>query len=327
MTFVELKKTIERNKSFILSTHVNPDADAIGSELAFYYLLTELNKEVRVINHNETPYNLKFLDFDSVIEKYNSEIHDPVIAEADTYIILDLSTPNRIVSMEKSLLNFTKTKICIDHHENPDPFFVNFVGGTSYSATGEIIYDFIKKSKIIELNYKIAYQLYAAIMTDTGSFRFDRTTPKIHILIAELLTLGVDPSEVYDKIYDQSNLAKIKLLGEALTTLKLTKSKKIAYMTISNESLKRLGAVEDDIDGFVNYCLSIKGVLVGILFFELKDGFKMSMRSKGKIPVNKLANEFDGGGHRNAAGARLFKVKMKDYIKPVLERAEFYLNQ
>ena len=98
-------------------------------------------------------------------------------------------------------------------------------------------------------------------------------------------------------------------------------------MTISNESFERLGAVEDDVDGFVNYCLSIKGVLVGILFFELKDGFKMSIRSKGKIPVNKLANEFDGGGHRNAAGSRLFNVKMKDYIKPVLERAEFYLNQ
>jgi phosphoesterase RecJ-like protein len=98
-------------------------------------------------------------------------------------------------------------------------------------------------------------------------------------------------------------------------------------MTISNESLQRLGAVEDDVDGFVNYCLSIKGVLVGILFFELKDGFKMSMRSKGKIPVNKLANEFDGGGHRNAAGSRLFNAIMKDYIKPVLERAEFYLNQ
>ncbi|MFA7289641.1 MAG: bifunctional oligoribonuclease/PAP phosphatase NrnA [Melioribacteraceae bacterium] len=327
MTFVELKKIIQRYQKFIITTHVNPDADAIGSELSFYYLLIELHKDVRIINHNITPYNLKFLDSDSVIEKYNHEIHDSIIEEADVYVVLDLSAPNRIVSMEKSLLNFDKTKICIDHHENPDPFFKHVVGDTSYSATGEIIYDFIIKSEIVKLNHKIAYQIYAAIMTDTGSFRFDKTSSKIHRIIADLLSHNVNPTEIYDKIYDQSNFAKIKLLGEALTTLKLTKSKKIAYMTISSESLKRLGAVEDDVDGFVNYCLSIKGVVIGILFFELKDGFKMSIRSKGTIPVNKLANEFEGGGHRNAAGSRLFNVKMKNYIKPVLERAEFYLNQ
>ena len=198
---------------------------------------------------------------------------------------------------------------------------------SEYSATGEVIYDFIDQTKIIELNKRIADLLYAAIMTDTGSFRFDRTTSKIHLIAARLLECGVNPTEMYDKIFDQFKFGRLKLLGEALSTLQIDSTQKIAAMTITRESLAKNNATEADIDGFVNYCLSIQNVLVGILFYELKDGIKISFRSKGSIPVNKLANDFGGGGHINASGVRLYNTSIDDMMEKVISAAQKYITE
>ncbi|GAB4290072.1 MAG: bifunctional oligoribonuclease/PAP phosphatase NrnA [Ignavibacteriaceae bacterium] len=321
-----LKDIFFNNSSFLLTTHVNPDADAIGSELAVYQILKSLGKRAVILNHSETPYNLKFLDTDNVIRKFNEDEHSLYFNESDVFIALDFNRSDRLVSMETLFNKSDKLKVVIDHHLDEDIKANYKFIDTRYSATGEIIYDFIKQTNIIKPDYKIALPIYAAIMTDTGSFRFERTTSRLHRFVAELLELGVNPSEIYDQIYDQSNFSRIRLLGEALTSLQLTgNGKSIAYMVVKQEQFKRLGAFESDTDNFVNFCLSVKGVKIGLLFIELKDGFKVSFRSKGNIPVNKIAQEFGGGGHLNAAGARFRNEKLDQHIGKILSFAEKYI--
>jgi phosphoesterase RecJ-like protein len=326
--FKKLNKIVAGNNSFLLSTHVNPDADAIGSEIAFYKLLKSLKKDVLIINHSITPYNLEFLDDEKVIQKYNKEKHRGVLNSADVLVGLDFNRSDRLASMREDFLKSTKTKIIIDHHQDTEDFIEYSFVDDKYSATGHIIYDFIKRTSVTELTYPIAFPLYAAIMTDTGSFRFERTTPEIHLIAAELLKIGVNPTDVFDKIYDQSRFSKIKLLGKALESLKLYGDiKEISYMILRQEDFKSLGARESDTDGFVNFSLSIEGVKIGLMFIELNEGFKVSLRSKGNIKVNKLAAEFGGGGHTNASGLRIFEKEMDDFIPKILTKSVEYLER
>ncbi|MFA7420192.1 MAG: bifunctional oligoribonuclease/PAP phosphatase NrnA [Melioribacteraceae bacterium] len=325
-TYLELKKIIDENKSFLLMTHVNPDADALGSELAFYSVIKKLGKQVRIVNHSATPYNLEFLDEENVVEKFDAETHAKVFDETDVCVILDLNNAARVVKMEAPLRAFKGIKVCIDHHQDPENIFDLYVGGTDFSATGEVLFKFIKETKIVELDRFIANQLYVAIMTDTGSFRFERTTPEVHQIIAELVSYGVNPPAVYDKVYNQFNFGRVKLLGETLSSIKMDSTKQIAYMIVTKEMLDNNGTSEADVDGFVNYCLSISGVEIGILFYELNDGIKISFRSKGEIPVSKLAAEFNGGGHRNASGSRLYNVTIDSVKENVINAAQKYLN-
>ncbi len=324
--FEKLKNIIEQNNSFLITTHVNPDADALGSELVLAYVLEKLNKKFHIINHSSTPYNLKFLDTKNLIQKFDESIHSSIFEEVDVLFALDFNQSNRIVKMEKGYINSGKIKVCIDHHEDDADFTGYCFTNKNYSATSEILYDFIKSTDIVELDYEIALPMYAAIVTDTGSFRFDKTTPKTFRIAAELVELGVEPNYVMDSIYDQGHFSKIRLLGEALSAIQLNDSCEISYMTITQDMLKKTGANEADVDGFVNYCLSIEKVKIGILFYELKSGIKISFRSKGDIPVNKLAADFGGGGHFNASGARLYDAKLVDYIDKVLTKTKEYLK-
>lgn len=325
--FNKLKQIIQENNSFLLTTHVNPDADAIGSEIAMYFVLKELGKKVFIINHSPMPYNLEFLDTDKVIEQYDEQKHQHVFDEVDVLVALDFNRSSRIVSMQSAFDKSGKLKICIDHHQDSENFVDYFFTDVMYSATGHILYDFIVKTGIVALKYETAFPLYAAIVTDTGSFRFERTTPELHYIAADLLKQGVVPGDVLDKLYDQSKFSKIKLTGAALDSMQLYgDDKKIAYMVLKQDTFKKLGAMESDTENFVNYTLSVEGVVLGLLFLELKDGFKVSFRSKGTIPTNKLAGEFGGGGHINASGARINNAKLEDYIPKILSKSEEYLK-
>lgn len=327
VNFQKLKNIILSNNSFLITTHVNPDADAIGSEVAFYQLIKSLGKKSYIINHSETPYNLRFLDVDNVIKQFNLDDHADLFNQVDVLVALDFNRSDRTVSMKKNFEQSKAIKICIDHHQDPEKFVDYEFIDTDYSATGEIIFNLITETKIVPLTKQIAEPIYAAIMTDTGSFRFERTTAKLHRKVATLLDAGVNPTEIYDKIYDQSKFSKIKLLGRALESIQLIADGKIAYMKITQNDFEEFGAIESDTENFVNYNLSIENVVLGLLFIELKNGFKVSFRSKGNIPVNKLASEFGGGGHTNAAGARFFDHKMTDeMINSILVKAVNYVK-
>jgi bifunctional oligoribonuclease and PAP phosphatase NrnA len=325
MDFNILKKIVKENNNFLLTTHVNPDADAIGSEIAFYNILKRLGKNISIINHSVTPSNLTFLDKGNNIIKFDSKTCQQYFDNADVIIALDFNRSNRLVSMEQSFVESNKIKVCIDHHQDAEQIFNYYFYSDEYAATGQIIYDFIKQTKIVELDYELAFPIYAAIMTDTGSFRFERTTPQLHRIAAELLECGFNPEDVYDKIYDQSKLSKLRLLGKTLETLKLAGANKIGYMFITQDTFKELNVIESDTDGFVNYSLSVENIILGILFIELKNGFKVSFRSKGNLPVNQLAAQFGGGGHTNASGARFLNSRMNEEMQNIILESEKFL--
>ena len=323
--FKKLKDIVLNNSSFLLTTHVNPDADAVGSEVAFYYILKKLGKKAFIINHSSTPYNLEFFNKENIVQRFDEEVHKNIFKEVDVLVALDFNRADRTVRMENGFRESKKIKICIDHHQDPENFVDQLFIDTEYSSTGHIIFDFIKKTNIVDLDYEIAEPVYAAIMTDTGSFRFDRTTSEVHKIIAELLDIGVNPEQVYDKLYDQSKFSKIKLLGRALESIQLEADDKIGYMILTQKDFNDFNAIESDTENFVNYNLSIENVVVGILFIELNNGFKVSFRSKGDINVGKLASEFGGGGHNNASGARFFTNNMQEMIPVILSKAKRYL--
>jgi phosphoesterase RecJ-like protein len=324
--FKKLADIIKSNQSFLITTHVNPDADAIGSEIAFHKLLSVLGKKSQIINHSSTPYNIKFLDTDNVIEKYDEALHKTLFNSYDVLVALDFNRSDRMVSMQKGFSESRQLKICIDHHQDPEDFVDFLFIDNEYAATGHILYDFIKSTGIVKINKEIAAPLYAAIMTDTGSFRFERTTADLHRLVAELLDTGINPTEIYNQLYDESKLSKIKLLGRCLNSLQLIANNSIGYMILTQNDFSEFDALESDTENFVNFILSIEGVTLGMLFIELKNGFKVSFRSKGNLPVNKLAGLFGGGGHTNAAGARFKDSEMTGMIPKILKEAENFFN-
>lgn len=326
----EIKKILDKissSNNFIITSHVNPDGDAIGSELALARYIKSLGKNVAIINHSPTPSYLQFLlNSDDEILDFEATTHSQVIAEADIIFTLDLSQLHRTKSLEEPVRKSNATVICIDHHEFPENYANLNLIDTMSSSTGELIYMLLKTSGT-KINLEIALPIYTAIMTDTGSFKYERTTANLHRIIAELLDTGVVPIKVHQEIYEQGSANRIKLLGRAFNSLTVTGNGKLAYMQITLKDLKETNTSEEDVEGFVNNTLTIKDVEVGLFFFELQNGFKISFRSSIDVPVNKLARKFNGGGHFFAAGARLEKKDMQKTIPTVIETALEHIKQ
>ncbi len=322
----QIHRIILENEKFVITSHVNPDGDAIGSELALARYIFSLGKKVRIINHSHTPeYLLFMLDEDEVFE-YNSFDHDKEIAEADVIFLLDLNQWNRTGSLSESLQRSAAKVVCIDHHEYPDEISDILFIDTTKASTGELIYDLLVDARI-KISYELALPIYVAILTDTGSFRFDRTTPDVHRIIAELLETGINPKAVYHKIYEQGTSGRIQLLGKALNSLQLCCNDKVSYMVITKTNLTETGTTDEDVEGFVNYCLTIKGVEVGLFFYEKEEEIKVSFRSAEKVPVNKFAAHFGGGGHFHAAGASFIMTDIEIVKQTVLDQAKIFIEK
>ncbi len=327
LDFTKILQIIQKYNSFLITTHLNPDADAIGSELALHDYLRILGKKVSVINADATPYTLEFLDRDRIIETYDNKKHREKINSFDVLFALDFNQLKRIGVMENVFRQSNALKICIDHHEEPENFTEYLFVDISYASTGEIIFDLLKSDNSFQLDLPIAEAIYAAIITDTGSFRFERTSPKTHLTAAELISAGVNPKTIYEKIYDQGSLNRLKLLASALKSINCNSDQSICYMRITLDDLRQNNCGEADLEGFVNYCLSVKGTKIGMLFQELEDTVKVSLRSSGNFPVNKIANQFNGGGHFNAAGIRIKGRNLDEAIEMILSAAQSYLNK
>ncbi len=318
---------IKSKNNFIITTHVNPDGDAIGSELALARHLQALGKNATIINHSPTPNYLMFMlnSNDNILE-FDEELHLGLIENADVIFTLDISQLSRTKSLESFIRKSNAEKIIIDHHPAPEDYAKITLVETTSSSTGELVYYLLKQAEA-EITLDIAIPLYVAIMTDTGSFKYERTTAELHRIIAELLDAGVVPIKVHQAIYDQGSANRIQLLGRAFNSLVIAGDGKLAYMKITLKDLEETSSNEEDVEGFVSYTLSIKGVEVGLFFFELKNGFKISFRSATTVPVNKLAGEFNGGGHFFAAGARLEDKNMEDTLPKVIETSIKYIHE
>ena len=320
-----IRRLIEQHTSFVLTTHVNPDGDGLGSELAMAHLLRKLGKKVHIINDSTTPGNYGWLDAGNEIVHFLPGRDQTSILEADVIFILDTNQPERLRSMEWAVLRSKAKKIVIDHHLEAHPFADHYLIDVDATSTGEIVYKVIRAIDGKLFDRDIARSLYTAIMTDTGSFRYPRTDPETHRIVSHLVDCGADPTEIFASVYEDWSLGRMRLLGEMLDSMKSTYDGKLAYVVCTKEMFQRTGTSEVETDNFTTYPMSVRGVVVGILFNELKDSIKISFRSKGSIPINELAKEFGGNGHLNAAGALLHDVKLDETVKLIVERARKYL--
>jgi bifunctional oligoribonuclease and PAP phosphatase NrnA len=317
---------IQNARRIVLTTHVNPDGDGLGSEVALAEWLRERGKDVSIINHSPTPAVYLWLDPQHHIQTYNAARDAAVIAAADLILVVDTNHPDRLRSMREAVQASGATKVCIDHHLDPSPFMHYAIIDDDATSTGEIIFRLMMRLNGPDLSPAVARALYCAIMTDTGSFRYPRVDPDVFRICAHLIERGADPVEIYANIYERWTHGRIHLLGEMLAGLKTEYDGRLAHVTITREMLSRTGTTEEDTDNFTTYPMSVDGVVVAILFLELQRGLKISFRSKGEIPINELAKEFGGNGHKNAAGARVQDGTLDAVKATVIRSAATYLQ-
>ena len=314
---------LDRYQHFALSTHINPDGDAIGSELSLYLFLTGLGKSVRMFNTDAVPVNYRFLPFWDSIE----DIHSVGTYRPEVLIVLDASTLERIgKTLSKTLLP-GHTLVNIDHHTTAEAFGdINLIE-PSASSTSEIVYTLIKHHQT-PISKACALCLYTGLMFDTGCFRYSNATAETHRIAAELIEVGeFAPDEVYRHVYEHIPVSKIRLLSEILRTLQVTDNGKIASVYVTQAMFGKTGTTPEAVEGVVNQIQAIAGVEVALCVCELPDGStKVSLRSQGQVDVSELASEFEGGGHARAAGCRIVMPYLSA-ITTLIHCAERYIAQ
>jgi phosphoesterase RecJ-like protein len=320
---IQILRTHQR---FVLTTHVNPDGDGLGSEFALASWLHTMGKDVRIVNCSPTPVVYDFLDPEKSVLCFDPQRDSSLLSSADVIVMLDTNDPSRLRSMQDAYLSSPARKICIDHHLDASSFADDFVIDSEATSTGELVYRLLQQSRDAAITAEIASALYCAIMTDTGSFRYPRVDAETHQIVADLIEHGADPVGIYGEVFERWTNGRIHLLGEALASMDVMYDGQLAHLSITREMLQRTGTLEEDTDNFTVYPMSLKGVRIGILFLELKNGLKVSFRSKGTIPVNELAREFGGNGHLNAAGARISHGTLEHYRALIVSAAKSYLS-
>ena len=319
---------LRSNDRFILTSHLRPDGDALGSEIALAGALRQWGKTVDIINADEAPYNLDWMPGMEHVQQFDGALKQhEAIAEADLIIVLDNNDEERLGRVGSTLRKADAPVLLVDHHTEPEQWFDHMFVRDTASATGELVYELIDGIDPTAINKEVATALYTAIMTDTGSFRYSSVTPRLHRIIADVLDRGgIDPAPIHAQIYDRRSMAGLRLLGRMLNRIRIKFNGQLAYSVVTQRMVDDTGASWDDKKGFVNYVLSIDGVKAAVLFSEVSDGAKMSFRSESDTHVDEWARAFDGGGHRNASGAYVKGDSFDDVILDVISAAPRFID-
>jgi len=284
-----------------LISHIGPDGDAIGSQLALYYWFRQMGKEPLLFNDDPVPDNLKWLSGQEIIRPPTEELLD----QCDGFLFIDGNEPSRFGDMSGYVEETRKPVYLIDHHlDPPEDLYRDMLWDSQASSTAYLVYLLYKETGLEGLTREAAEALYVGILTDTGSFRFDSVTAETHFAIGNIIRHGgIDPSEIYSRVYEDKSLSEYHLLGSVLEGIRLFCGGAVAVMQVTEKLLSENGCSQDDLEGFVNYPLAIRGVIVSLLFYEREGRIKISLRGKSEVDLNKVARKFNGGGHFNAAGA------------------------
>ncbi|WBL24556.1 DHH family phosphoesterase [Zunongwangia sp. HGR-M22] len=307
---LEITAELSRANNIVIVPHKGPDGDAIGSTLALMHFLKEKGHNAKVIAPNEYPIFLKWLpgNDEVIIYEENTADANSIIEDAEIIFTLDFNDLSRCGDMQQALEASKATFIMIDHHQEPATYADYTYSNPKMSSTCEMVYHFIDKLRAKnKITPQIASCLYTGIMTDTGSFRFSSTSATTHRVIADLIDKGAKNSDIHQDVFDTNSESRLQLLGVALNNLKVNRQYRTAYITMSQEELDANNFRKGDTEGFVNYGLSLDGIIFAAIFIENKQEgiIKISFRSKGNFSVNTFARtHFNGGGHNNAAGGR-----------------------
>jgi phosphoesterase RecJ-like protein len=301
-----LADLIERHDRFLVTTHVRPDGDALGSEVGMVGLLRERGKDVRVVNASLTPPRYDFLDAaGTLFEHLGTQVNAADLADREVAVILDLSAWSQLGDMADVVRGFKGPRVVIDHHVSQDDLGAIFFKDTDAEATGTLVVRAIQALGGV-FTTEIATGLLTAIAMDTGWFRHPNTRPETLRTVADLVESGADINRIYRLLFERNTLGRLRLMGETLAGLRTEAAGRIAYATITRADIERTGAIPQDTEDLIDFTVSLAGVEVGLLFMEMiRGGVKLSVRSRGGLDCAGLTGGFGGGGHRAAAGATL----------------------
>ncbi|MFC1539359.1 bifunctional oligoribonuclease/PAP phosphatase NrnA [Candidatus Latescibacterota bacterium] len=327
----EIASVINLSKTIYLSSHINPDGDALGSEIAFRKFLLNIHKKCRIINYSNTPELYNFLDPNNIIESYseNDKIKNPP-GQNDVVIFLDMGNYKRAGKVANFLLHNNSVKIVIDHHQpdmiNADILVIN----PRAAATGSLLYDLFCTIDKSAVDKKVATALLTAVITDTGYFKYRNTTSTTHLIASALLEHGARTSSISKKLNVGIPLPRQVLKGLALSNIRTTECGRISYSYITQQMFEQAGSLREHTEGIIQQIIRIKDTKVAALIIqeplpEEYNHFKVSFRSVGNIPVNIIASLLGGGGHKNAAGANLIGP-LEEVILTITRGAQKMLN-
>lgn len=303
---------------------MNADGDGCGSETALARLLAQRGMDVRIVNPTPWPALFDFLLGDDVRDE--SAKGAGALKDIDLLIVLDISDVKRLGNLTEAVRTLTVPKIVIDHHiASNDPAGAVVLTDVTACATGELVYD-LASVLSLDITPEIAQSLYVAILTDTGGFRFSNTTPRCHAIAGDLLDAGVDPEQMYVRVYASAPPGRLRLLAEVLSTLGVDQSAGLAWLSMNAGTLEKYDVRQEDLDGIVEHARSVAGTRMALFFRDLGYGkVKVSFRSTGEVDVNAFARQFGGGGHAKASGA-LIAGSLDDVRERVIAAAHEFLT-
>lgn len=307
----ELSRLIAGCNRVVITCHIAPDGDAIGSSLALCHILTDLGKEAHVITPDMFAQNLYYLPGarDIVIYTRYEEFARQLISEADLIFCLDYNSIKRVDQLGRYILESKAAKVMIDHHLGPDSFPDLIISHPEESSTSALLFKvFCALGFVPLIDKKIGGCIYAGMMTDTGNFSYNSNNSDLYRIVAHLVDCGIDKDRLYTNIINTSTLSRLRLNGYAVSEkMKIYGDHQAALITLSRDELNRYDYKKGDTESLVNVPLQLSDVTYSVFLREETDYIKVSMRSKGAFPVNRICEEhFNGGGHRNAAGGEFY---------------------
>ena len=316
----KVKKAIDQVDNIIIVVHVGPDGDAMGSSLALWHYLMTIDKVPVVIVPSAYPNFLAWMPGAECVLVYddNKGKSDDLLANADLIFTLDFNLPNRLGKMETAVMNSPAPKILIDHHLHPGDYAITTISHPEISSTSELIFRLIcRMGDFSKINLACAECIYTGMMTDTGGFTYNSNKQEIYTIISELIKIGVDKDDIYRKVFNNYSADRMRLMGYTLfSKMKIFPEYKTALITVSLKELQEFNYQIGDVEGLVNLPLSIDGVVFSVFMREDTDKIKISFRSQGTFPANKVAADlFNGGGHLNAAGGESYASMQESVSK------------
>ena len=299
-SLLDLLKSRER---FVLTSHVRPDCDALGSELGLAGILESLGKDVRIVNAQSTPPSLAWIDPERRIESLADKVRPADLADRDLFVVLDTSAWAQLGAMGDVAKSMRDRVVVIDHHVSEDDLCDMWFKDTSAEATARIVYEIGLRLRV-PFTERIATPLYAGLSTDTGGFRFPSVSGESFRVAARLVDAEASPPAIYRELFEQDTLARLHLVGRTIAGAKTGHDGRVIFSTVRQSDIKEVGALPSDTEDLVNLTLTVKGTEVAAILIEQPDKrIKVSFRSRGRVDCSALAGQFGGGGHKAAAGA------------------------
>ncbi len=325
--WARFQEVVDAANTIILTSHIRPDCDALGSELGMAMLLEQKGKQVRIVNGHATPPNLAFIDPENRIQTFGEDVQGDEINDADLLIVLDTSAWAQLLPMQEWIQNFPGKKAIVDHHVSEDDLGAELFKNTTAEATGRLVVE-CADALGCKITPEMAMPIFAAVATDTGWFRFPSASHGTYQVGSRLVEAGASPAGIYSELYERETGGRIRLRGRVLSRIAVELDGKLAHTYILKDDYEETGALPTDTEDLVNHCMEINGVEFAVIMIEqTTGGFKISFRSRCDVACNEVAGQFDGGGHKAAAGAfvkgefQTVQPNVLDYVREQLNVA------